>query len=164
MTLPRKTLVSLSDTPFYHCVSRCVRRAYLCGYDPITHKSYEHRRHWLEYKLLSTAETFAIKLCSYAVMSNHYHVVLHVRTDIANHWSDLDVVNRWHRLFNGSLLSHAFIDGQTLSDTQWRILSKDIKRWRERLTDISWFMRVIKADLKAKHYSMIARYCLAWRM
>jgi len=77
-------------------------------------------------------------------MSNHYHVVLHVRTDIANHWSDLDVVNRWHRLFNGSLLSQAFIDGQTLSDTQWRILSKDIKRWRERLTDISWFMRVIK--------------------
>jgi len=143
MTLPRKTLVSLSDTPFYHCVSRCVRRTYLCGYDSITHKSYEHRRQWLEYKLLSTAEIFAIKLCSYAVMSNHYHVVLHVRPDIANHWSDLDVVKRWHRIFNGSLFSQAFIDGQPLSNSQWQILNKDIKRWRERLTDISWFMRVV---------------------
>jgi len=143
MTLPRKTLVSLPDTPFYHCVSRCVRRAYLCGYDSMTHKSYEHRRHWLEYKLLNTAEIFAIKLCSYAVMSNHYHVVLHVRSDTANDWSDLEVVKRWHRLFNGSLFSQAFIDGQPLSDSQWQILSKDIKRWRDRLTDISWFMRVV---------------------
>ena len=99
MTLPRKSLVSLSDTPFYHCVSRCVRRAFLCGTDHYLGNNYEHRRDWLETKLLQTADVFAIKLCAYAVMHNHYHVVLHVRPDIASDWTDLDVVNRWHRLF-----------------------------------------------------------------
>ena len=76
MTQPRSTLISLADTPYYHCVSRCVRQAFLCGKDRKAGKSYEHRREWLEKKLLNTAESFAIKVCAYAVMSNHYHVVL----------------------------------------------------------------------------------------
>lgn len=147
MTLPRKTLISLSDTPFYHCVSRCVRRAYLCGYDRLTTRNYEHRRDWLEYKLLSTAEIFAIKLCSYAVMNNHYHVVLHVRADIANDWSELEVAARWHRLFSGTLFSRALLNGQPLSPAQWSVLRKDIKRWRKRLCSISWFMRIVNESI-----------------
>ena len=88
MTLPRQSLISLTDTPYYHCVSRCVRRAFLCGNDRYSGKRYEHRRGWLEYLLLRTANVFAIRLCAYAVMSNHYHVVLHVRPDLSNNWSD----------------------------------------------------------------------------
>ncbi len=143
MTLPRKSLISLSETPYYHCVSRCVRRAYLCGLDHYTGKSYEHRRAWLENKLIDTASIFAIKLCAYAVMSNHYHVVLHVRQDIALDWSELEVVKRWHQLFNGTLFSQRFVDGDTLSTAEWNVLKKDIEHWRERLTDISWFMRIV---------------------
>ncbi|MFQ3246072.1 MAG: putative transposase, partial [Arenicella sp.] len=78
MTQARSTIVSTADTPYYHCVSRCVRRAYLCGYDRTSKTDFEHRRQWLEDKLHQTAEAFAIKLCAYAVMSNHYHVVLHL--------------------------------------------------------------------------------------
>ena len=143
MTLPRSSLISLSDTPYYHCVSRCVRRAFLCGVDHYSGKSYEHRRAWLEQKLLSTASIFGIKLCAYAVMSNHYHVVLHVRPDLIASWSDKEVVSRWHRLFKGSLLSQRYTAGEPLLEAEWRSLQEDIDKWRERLMSVSWFMRIV---------------------
>jgi len=147
MTLPRKSLISLSDTPYYHCVSRCVRRAYLCGYDRYTQKSFGHRRQWLEIKLLTLAELFAIKLCAYAVMSNHYHVVLHVRPDIANQWAEDEVVKRWHTLFNGTVISQQYLNGEPLDQAQWRVLRADIKKWRARLCDISWYMRIVNESI-----------------
>jgi REP element-mobilizing transposase RayT len=150
MTLPRKLLVSLNDTPFYHCVSRCVRRAYLCGLDDYSGKDYEHRRDWLEDKLLKTAGVFAIKLCAYAVMSNHYHVVLHIRPDIANDWSDRDVVQRWHQLFDGTLFSQRFAVGDSLSKAERCVLKSDIQKWRARLNDISWFMRIVNESIARK--------------
>jgi hypothetical protein len=47
MTTARKQLISLNDTAYYHCISRCVRRAYLCGQDKATGQNYEHLGTWL---------------------------------------------------------------------------------------------------------------------
>ena len=47
MPKPRSQQISLSDTPYYHCVTRCVRRAFLCGEDKVSGQSYEHRRGWI---------------------------------------------------------------------------------------------------------------------
>ena len=147
MPQPRQSIISLNDTPFYHCMSRCVRRAFLCGVDHYSGVSYEHRRDWLEEKLLLVADVFAIKLCAYAVMSNHYHVVLNVRSDMAESWNPYDVVERWHRLFSGTPLSQQFMLGAPLTKAESELLSKDIAVWRKRLTDISWFMRIVNESI-----------------
>ena len=47
MTQARSKQVSLQDTRYYHLISRCVRRAYLCGEDHHTKQSFEHRRQWM---------------------------------------------------------------------------------------------------------------------
>ena len=92
MPTPRKALVSLEDTPFYHCISRCVRKAFLCGVDKHTGQSYEHRRDWVEQRLLQLAKVFAIDICAFAVMSNHLHLVLRVDAELAKCWSDIEIV------------------------------------------------------------------------
>ena len=78
MTSPRRTLIDLDSTPYYHCMARCVRRTFLCGEDSLTGNSYEHRKHWVTDRLKELASIFAIEACAHVVISNHYHVVLHV--------------------------------------------------------------------------------------
>ena len=102
MPRARKTLVSLDATPFYHCTTRCVRRAYLCGEDLHSGRNFEHRRQWIEDRLLILASIYAIDIAAYAVMSNHYHVVLYVDREQGAAWTDAEIIERWHRLFRGS--------------------------------------------------------------
>ncbi|MGB5642033.1 MAG: hypothetical protein WBO16_02970, partial [Gammaproteobacteria bacterium] len=98
MPRARKTLISLDTTPYYHCTSRCVRRAFLCGEDQHSGRNYEHRRQWIEDRLLMLAGVYAIDIAAYAIMSNHYHVVLYVDLQRGLDWSDAEVIERWHRL------------------------------------------------------------------
>ncbi len=81
MTRARRELISLEDTPYYHCVSRCVRRAFLWGEDSLTGKNYEHRKAWVVERLAELTGIFAIDICAYAIMSNHHHLVLRIDKD-----------------------------------------------------------------------------------
>tara|TARA_Y100001001_G_scaffold163877_1_gene194192 strand:- start:794 stop:1102 length:309 start_codon:yes stop_codon:yes gene_type:complete len=89
LTMPkaRAQLVSVSDTPFYHVVSRCVRRTFLCGQDRATGRCYEHRRGWIEERIRLLASVFAVDVASYSVMSNHYHLVVKLSPDDVEPWS-----------------------------------------------------------------------------
>ncbi|WP_445358069.1 hypothetical protein [Microbulbifer sp. ANSA005] len=102
MTLPRSTQISLDATPYYHCVSRCARRAFLCGRDAVSGNDYEHRREWIENRILNLAEVFVLNIAAHAVMSNHYHVVLYIDKKSADKWSLLEVITRWQKLFKAS--------------------------------------------------------------
>ena len=91
MTTARKNLIDPTSTPYYHCIARCVRRAFLCGEDPFSGKSYEHRRQWVVDRLELLSEMFAIEICAYAVMSNHYHIVLHINHEQGERWDTHEV-------------------------------------------------------------------------
>lgn len=147
MPKPRKALVSLEATPYYHCVTRCVRRAFLCGEDTHTGQSYEHRRQWIRERMLSLSKVFALDVCAYAVMSNHYHVVLHVDREEAEGWSETEVIERWHRLFAGHPLTHRFLAGEVLLKVEQNLVAELAALWRTRLRDISWYMRCLNESI-----------------
>ncbi len=147
MPKPRKAQVSLDATPYHHCVSRCVRRAFLCGYDSFSGKDYEHRRGWIEQRMTELASIFSIEICAYAIMSNHYHVVLYVDREQALSWSDSEVAIRWRELFAGHPLVEQFLQGFALSQEEQRLVLELIDIWRERLMDISWYMRCLNESI-----------------
>ncbi|MCG7981433.1 MAG: transposase, partial [Candidatus Thiodiazotropha lotti] len=150
MTRARKTLVSLESTPFYHCISRCVRRAWLCGEDPYTGQNFEHRRQWVLDRLRQLSEIFAVDICAYAILSNHYHVVLHVDREKGNGWTECEVIRRWTQLYKGHLLADRYLAGEVMSGAEKAVLSELIEEWRLRLFDISWFMRCLNEHLARK--------------
>ena len=147
MPKPRYAQVSLEATPYYHCVSRCVRRAFLCGQDAQSGQSYEHRRGWIEEKIQTLGQIFAIDIAAYAVMSNHYHLVVHIDHASAENWNRLEVIEHWHRLFAGHPLSQRFLRGEVLGKAELMKLDELVDEWRQRLMDISWFMRVLNEGI-----------------
>jgi hypothetical protein len=152
MTKPRTELVSTSDTPWYHCVSRCVRRAFLCGDDAQTGINFDHRRQWVEDRILELSTLFAIDVAGYAVMSNHYHVVLHIDEQRCQSWSDTEVAERWSRLFKGPLLLQRLLkEGESaLSEAELDAIREQIAVYRQRLADLSWFMKSLNEFIARK--------------
>lgn len=145
MTKPRSTLVSLSDTPWYHVVCRCVRRAFLCGMDAHSGENYDHRRGWIVDRVKQLAGVFAIDVAAYAVMSNHYHLVLRVDAERAQGWSRDEVLRRWTQLFDGPVLVQRLLSGQTgeMDQATLNAIDEWTETYRSRLCDISWFMRIL---------------------
>ena len=150
MTKPRKDLVSVSDTPYYHSVSRCVRRTFLCGYDRQTNTDYEHRKQWIVDRIQLLSSLFSINLCSYAIMSNHYHLVVHINPEEAESWSDKEVAERWTTLFQGPLLIQQWLSGTALNKPQQQTVNDIIAIWRERLSNLSWYMKCLNEPIARK--------------
>ncbi len=150
MTRPRREQISLSDTPYYHCINRCVRHAFLCGVDHLTGKNYEHRKSWVVSRLAELSQVYAIEIASYAVMSNHLHLVLRVDQSLTKDWLDEEVIECWGTLYKLPILILRHQRGETNSPGEQQKIASKLNEWRVRLSSISWFMRGLNEHLARK--------------
>ena len=124
-----------------------MRRAFLCGSDPLTGFNFEHRRQWIMDRVKRVCSVFAVDLCAYAIMSNHYHIVVKINTARVADWTDEEVAQRWLQIFSGPLLIHQYLAGTDLTEFQLQDVAELIATWRERLVDLSWLMRCINEPI-----------------
>ena len=146
----REQQICCEDTPYYHCISRVVRRAFLCGFDRLTKQSFEHRRQWVVDRLAELDAVFCIDICAYAIMSNHYHLVLFIDKPAVEALSDLQVIERWRKLYNGPEIIERYLKGDRLSAAHKLLIDEIVEKWRERLADISWYMRTLNQFIACK--------------
>jgi len=148
MTYPRSHLVDSRAPGFYHIISRCVRRSWLCGIDADTGQSYEHRRSWIEQRLESLAEQFSVEIYAYAVMSNHYHLVVYL--DPNESLTDEEVARRWVDIkpprVNGEVDEHK----RQLAIEEIRSSDERLTLYRRRLSSLSWYMRFLNHPIACR--------------
>jgi len=142
MTIARKDLVKPHLTRYYHLYNRCVRQAFLMGKDRLSGKNYSHRKTWIVKRLSKLSRLFAIRVASYAILSDHYHLVVYIDKDESDSWTKEEVVCRWSKLcrVNDAIKNYA----KNNDNQEIRIDSyeKLICKWRQHLSDISWFMKL----------------------
>ena len=141
MTLASNQQICVEETPYYHVVSRCVRRAFLCGQDKYSGRSYEHRRGMIVERIKYLSSVFNIDILAYAIMSNHYHIVLKVNS--TKSWSNKQVLSYWSELFGLNILCSRYIKGEDLTNAEMQMVLKDIEEYRKRLMSVSWFMKLL---------------------
>ncbi|MDT3297456.1 transposase [Shewanella sp. SP2S2-6] len=150
MTSARRQLIDANTTPLYHVINRCVRRAFLCGEDKLTGRSYEHRRGWIVDKIKALSAIFCIDICAYAVMNNHYHLVLKIDVEEAKTLSSKEVISRWCQITKGHVVATKYMNGDALIDGEAMLLDALLAEWHERLSSISWFMRCLNEEIARK--------------
>jgi hypothetical protein len=141
MTMARAHLVDVAVTRWYHCITRCVRRALLLSEGPF------NRKEWIENRLKELAEIFAISVGGFSVLDNHLHVLVRLDPDVTNGWSDEDVVRRWGRLFppRDRLRQPLPVTKEWVA---WRLQDANwVASIRARLQSLSWFMKCLKEPL-----------------
>lgn len=140
MAIARRNLVDSEIPSFYHCTNRCVRRTFLCGVDEDTGQDYSHRKDWLEKRMIGLCAIFAVDIYAYAVMSNHYHIVLYVEPLAPLSWSDEEVAEKWLLAYPGRFVDPKFAKQRELKKQAIMGDKEKLKTFRKRLGSLSWFM------------------------
>ena len=150
MTTARSKQICLEQTPWYHVTTRCVRRAFICGYDSLSERDFTHRKQWIEDRLLFLVQIFCIDIASYAILGNHYHVVLKINRDEARSLDDAAVIDRWTQLYPTNPLIKRLNTNELLSEDESRLLNEKIPVWRHELGNISRFMASVNQFIARK--------------
>lgn len=141
MTVARKCLVDVEVTRFYHCISRCVRGAKLCG------DGFEHRKRWIENRLEALAGSFAVSVCGFAVMDNHLHLLIRLDPEAAENWTDEQVIRRWLQVYPPKTMDMQDEKIVKLAVQQQTKDARHVQTIRHRLLDLGWFMKALKEPL-----------------
>lgn len=144
MRLARAEVLDPGQVQVAHVYNRTVRRCFLFGDDPLTGKNYDHRKQWIEEALEQLAAAFGIDLLAFAILSNHFHLILRTRPDVVAQWDDREVARRWLLLCP----HRRDAQGRPLRPSQQEILaiancSLRREEIRRRLSNISWWMRLL---------------------
>jgi hypothetical protein len=141
MTIARAHLIDPAVTRWYHCISRCVRRAFLLG------EGVGDRKLWIGNRLKELSGIFSIAVGGFSIMDNHIHVLVRLEPEVAAGWSDEDVVRRppladfRHATRNGSpWVTRVWVEDR-LKHPEW------VAAARARLQSLSWFMKCLKEPL-----------------
>ena len=145
MTLARKYLIAPEDTPFYHVMTRCVRRAFLCGKDKYSGNCYEHRRQPIVNRIKFLAGVFNIDVCAYSIMSNHYHLVLKINS--TENWDEKQVLTYWSELCKPKSICQKFLNNEPQSKAELEMVYQQTDIYRKRLMSISWFMKLLNEHI-----------------
>jgi REP element-mobilizing transposase RayT len=136
-----------SEVGVVHAVQRCVRKAFLAGVDEKSGKDFSFRREWIRRRMEALASVFGIDVLTYAIMSNHLHLILRNRPDVVAAWSEKDVAIRWLRVFPGRRLEEHLAE-PTENDVNMLVNQPErLAVIRQRLSDISWFMRALSEPI-----------------
>jgi hypothetical protein len=139
---PRKDVFDPQVVGVYHCHNRCVRQCFLLGDDALTGNNFDHRKQWFVDRFELLANCFAIDLLTYAVMDNHFHVVLRNRPDVLATWSDEEVARRWLRLCPVRKTAEGQAEEPSGAEIAALVsVPEEIAKCRARLGDISWYMK-----------------------
>jgi hypothetical protein len=139
----RSELFDPHQVGIVHCIQRCVRRAFLAGLDPVSGRNYESRREWIRARLECLASVFGIDVLTYAILSNHMHIILRTRPDVVAQWSDEEVARRWLSIFPGQRVDE-FLGQPTRSSIDALVHDQArLAEVRMRLSNPSWFMRAL---------------------
>jgi len=149
--LARVEVFAADELAIVHVINRTVRRCFLMGDDPLTGKNYDHRKAWMERELEHLARFFSIDLLGYAILSNHFHLVLRSRPDVVAQWDDREVARRWLMLCPKR--RNAENNPAEPNEFELNTITNDpvkLKVIRSRLSDISWWMRFLSQKIAQK--------------
>jgi len=147
MAVKRSAQIDLTLTTKFHCCTRAVRKAFILDDQSKDAPDKIDRRKWIEDRILFLTTVFAIDVCAYAVMSNHYHVILDVHKKHSDEWTPMEIITRWHKIYKGTELSRSYLKGKNLSGIESELVLEFAENCRKKLHDISWFMRNINEPL-----------------
>ena len=149
--LARVEVFSPDEIAIVHIMNRVVRRCFLLGNDPVTGNNYDHRKIWIEELLQRLAACFGIDLLCFAILSNHFHLILRSRPDVVATWDDTEVARRWLMLCPVRKNDEGFAEEP--NETELNMVRNDPQRLetiRLRLSDIAWWMRLLCQNIAVR--------------